>query len=200
MGKPAATDRLFLQPVNHSFTLDLVVGFQHREEAGRFQKEFRERLAKFGLELNADKTRLIEFRLHAERDRKQRGEGKPETLDFLGFTHFCGSHRAGYFALWRKTNSKRLAAKLARIKQQLRMRRHAPIAIVGEWIERVIIGVYNYHGVPGNLDSLELFRQRLRRLWRHSLTRRGNQRMSWARFSRLCDRHFPQPQRLHPCP
>jgi RNA-directed DNA polymerase len=91
---------------------DLVVGFQHREDAERFQREFKERLAQFGLELNADKTRLIEFGRQAERDRKRRGEGKPETLDFLGFTHFCGKHREGYFALWRKTTRKRLVAKL----------------------------------------------------------------------------------------
>jgi len=179
---------------------DLVVGFQHRQDAEGFQKEFQERLAKFGLELNADKTRLIEFGRKAERDRKQRGEGKPETLDYLGFTHYCGKHREGYFALWRKTTRKRVVAKLERLKQQLRMRRHEPIAIVGEWLQRVVTGFYNYHGVPVNLDSLELFRQRLRRLWRHALQRRGNQRMSWARFMRVCDRYFPQPRTLHPYP
>lgn len=172
---------------------DLVVGFQYCEDAERFQMEFQERLAKFGLELNREKTRLMEFGRKAAQDRKRRGEGKPETLDFLGFTHFCGSHREGYFALWRKTNRKRLAAKLARLKEQLRMRRHEPIAVVGPWLQRVVIGFYNYHGVPGNLDSLELFRQRLRRLWRHSLTRRGNKRMSWARFMRRCDGYFPNP-------
>jgi RNA-directed DNA polymerase len=179
---------------------DLVVGFQHREDAERFQKEFQERLAKFGLELNAEKTRLIEFGRKAERDRKQRGEGKPETLDFLGFTHYCGKHREGYFALWRKTSRKRLVAKLQRLKQQLRVRRHEPIAVVGQWLQRVVNGFYNYHGVPGNLDSLELFRQRLRRLWRHSLGRRGNKRMSWTRFMRRCDSYFPQPRNLHPYP
>jgi RNA-directed DNA polymerase len=88
---------------------DLVMGFQYREDAERFQQEFQERLAKFGLELNREKTRLIEFGRKAAQDRKRRGEGKPEKLDFLGFTHFCGSHREGYFALWRKTNRKRLA-------------------------------------------------------------------------------------------
>jgi RNA-directed DNA polymerase len=179
---------------------DLVVGFQHREDAERFQREFQERLAKFGLELNADKTRLIEFGRKAERDRKQRGEGKPETLDFLGFTHYCGKHRKGYFALWRKTSRKRLVAKLQRLKKQLRVRRHEPIAVVGQWLQRVVNGFYNYHGVPGNLDSLELFRQRLRRLWRHSLGRRGNKRMSWTRFMRRCDSYFPQPRNLHPYP
>ena len=180
---------------------DLIVGFQSREDAERFQREFKERLAQFGLELNADKTRLIEFGRQAERDRKRRGEGKPETLDFLGFTHFCGTHREGYFALWRKTTRKRLVTKLQRLKQQLRMRRHEPVAIVGEWLHRVVTGFYNYHAVPGNLDSLQLFRHRLRRLWRHSLCRRGGKRkMTWARFSRRCDRYFTQPRTLHPYP
>ena len=102
MGKPAATDRRPLPPLNHSFTLDLVVGFQHRTEAERFLQEFRERLAKFGLELHPDKTRLIEFGRFAARDQKQRGEGKPETFTFLGFTHYCGQrHKSGTFTVWR---------------------------------------------------------------------------------------------------
>jgi hypothetical protein len=91
---------------------DLVVGFQYREDAERFQEELQTRLAKFGLELNTDKTRLIEFGRRAERDRKRRGEGKPETFNFLGFTHSCGRHRKGYFSLWRKTTRKRMVAKL----------------------------------------------------------------------------------------
>src|SRR6266481_107015 len=90
MGKPAETDRRSLKSLSHSFTLDLVVGFQHRTEAERFLEEFRERLAKFGLELHPDKTRLIEFGRFAARDRKQRGEGKPETFTFLGFTTTVG--------------------------------------------------------------------------------------------------------------
>ncbi len=104
---------------------DLVVGFQHRAEAERFLKEFRERLAKFGLELHADKTRLIEFGRFAARDRKQRGEGKPETFTFLGFTHFCGKRTDnGAFIVWRKTAKKRMVAKLQAIKAELRRRMH----------------------------------------------------------------------------
>ena len=103
---------------------DLVVGFQYRHDAERFGQELADRLAKFGLELNVDKTRLVEFGRWAERDRRRRGEGKPETFDFLGFTHYCGKHRKGYFCVWRKTTRKRLVAKLKQIKQQLRVRRH----------------------------------------------------------------------------
>jgi RNA-directed DNA polymerase len=180
---------------------DTVVGFRYREDAERFQKELQERLAKFGLELNTDKTRLIEFGRWAEQDRKRRGEGKPETFNFLGFTHSCGKHRKGYFALWRKTTRKRMAAKLKQIKQQLRQRRHEPIPSVGKWLQQVVTGYYNYHAVPGNLDSLTLFRARLSRLWRCVLRQRGDQRkLDWKRFARVCLRYLPPPRTLHPYP
>lgn len=180
---------------------DLVVGFQYREDAERFQKELSERLAKFGLELNTDKTRLIEFGRRAERDRKRRGEGKPETFNFLGFTHSCGRHRKGFFSLWRKTTRKRMVAKLKQIKQQLQQRRHEPIPVVGKWLQQVVTGYYNYHAVPGNLTSLSLFRARLSRIWRHQLRQRGDQRkIAWAKFARICNRYLPPPRTLHPHP
>ena len=123
----------------------LVVGFEHRAEAERFQKEFRERLAKFGLELHAEKTRLIEFGRFAARNRKQRGEGKPETFTFLGFTHYCGKRRSnGTFIVWRETAKKRLVAKLRAIKAELRRRMHEPVASVGEWLQKVTLGYYQY--------------------------------------------------------
>jgi group II intron reverse transcriptase/maturase len=180
---------------------DMIVGFQYQEDAERFQRELQDRLAKFGLELNADKTRRIEFGRWAERDRKRRGEGKPETFDFLGFTHYCGKHRKGYFCVWRKTSRKRLVAKLQQVKQQLQNRRHDPIVEVGEWLQRVFTGYCNYHAVPGNLGSLSLFQTRLGRLWRHTLRRRGDKRkMNWDRFQRLCGRYLPPPRTLHPYP
>jgi hypothetical protein len=108
---------------------DLVVGFEHRTEAERFLEEFRERLAKFGLELHAEKTRLIEFGRFAAQDRKRRGEGKPDTFTFLGFTHYCGTTRkSGAFMVWRKTAKKRMVAKLRAIKAELRDRMHEPVA------------------------------------------------------------------------
>jgi RNA-directed DNA polymerase len=111
---------------------DLVVGFQHRTDAERFLKEFRERLAKFGLELHPDKTRLIEFGRFAARDRKERGEGKPETFTFLGFTHYCGQrHKSGAFTVWRITAKKRMVAKLKAIKTELQRRMHHRVAEVG---------------------------------------------------------------------
>src|SRR5271165_2473289 len=134
MGKPAATDRPRLRPLSHSFTLDLVLGFQHRAEAERFLKDLRERLSKFGLELHPDKTRLIEFGRFAEENRTRRGEGKPETFDFLGFTHISGNDRNGRFTVKRMTIRKRMRAKLQEIKQQLRARMHDATPDTGKWL------------------------------------------------------------------
>src|SRR4051795_10484189 len=148
---------------------DNVIGFQHLADADRFLMEFRERLRKFGLELHPDKTRRIEFGRFAERDRKQRGEGKPEAFDFLGFTHISGKDRNGSYALKRKTVSKRMRAKLLEIKQQLRRRMHEPVAQTGQWLRSVVRGYFNYYAVPGNSDSLATFRSRVTRLWRSML-------------------------------
>ena len=143
---------------------DLVVGFESRAEAERFLNEFRERLAKFGLELHSEKTRLIEFGRFAALNRKQRGEGKPETFTFLGFTHYCGKRQNGAFTVWRETAKKRMVAKLQEIKMELLHRRHEPLPSVGAWLCKVMSGYYQYHAVPGNLPQLAIFRYRLGRL------------------------------------
>ena len=181
---------------------DLVVGFENRAEAERFLKEFRERLAKFGLELHAEKTRLIEFGQYAERNRKRCGEAKPETFTFLGFTHYCGKRRSdGTFIVWRKTAKKRMVAKLRAIKAELVRRKHGPSAQVGEWLKKVVHGYYQYHAVPGNLSQLNIFRHRVRRLWRAVLVRRSQRaEMNWQRLSRLLERWIPPPRVLHPYP
>src|ERR1700674_458468 len=156
---------------------DLVVGFESRMEAERFLKEFRERLAKFGLELHPEKTRLIQFGRFAAQNRKERGEGKPETFTFLGFTHYCGKRRKdGAFTVWRATAKKRMAAKLLAIKAELIRRRHEPKAAVGEWLQKVVLGYYRYHAIPGNVPQLEIFRRRLCRLWRNVLIHRSQRR------------------------
>jgi RNA-directed DNA polymerase len=181
---------------------DLVVGFESRAEAERFLKEFRERLAKFGLGLNAEKTRLIEFGRFAAPSRKQRGEGKPETFTFLGFTHYCGKRlKDGAFIVWRETAKKRLAAKLQEIKTELKRRRHEPIASVGAWLHKVTSGYYQYHAVPGNLPRLHLFRWRLRWVWWHALTRRSQRsHISMDRLNRIIARWIPVARVLHPYP
>jgi RNA-directed DNA polymerase len=181
---------------------DLVVGFQHRTDAERFLREFQERLAKFGLELHADKTRLIEFGRFAARDRKQRGLGKPETFTFLGFTHFCGQrNRDGAFIVWRITAKKRMVAKLKAIKTELQRRKHHRTAEVGAWLRKVVLGYYQYHAVPGNSTQLRIFSRRVGRLWRSVLVRRSQRaQVRWERILPLLIRWIPQPRTLHPYP
>jgi group II intron reverse transcriptase/maturase len=180
---------------------DIVLGFQSQTEADRFLEDLRERLGKFELELHPDKTRRIEFGPFAELYRKRRGEGKPETFDFLGFTHISGKNRRGQFTVKRKTIAKRLRGKLQAIKRQLRQRRHDPIAQTGEWLRSVVQGYFNYHAVPGNLDRLRTFRDRLTRLWRTQLRQRSQRhRLNWPRLHRLAVRWLPAPRVLHPWP
>ncbi len=180
---------------------DLVVGFQHRTDAERFLWEFRKRLAKFGLELHADKTRLIEFGRFAARDRKQRGEGKPETFTFLGFTHFCGQLTNGAFIVWRITAKKRMVAKLKVIKAELQRRKHHRTTAVGAWLRKVVLGYYQYHAVPGNSTQLRIFTRRICWLWRSVLVRRSQRaQVRWERLAPLLNRWIPQPRILHPYP
>jgi len=181
---------------------DAVLGFEHRAEAERFLCEIRERLAKFGLELHPEKTRLIEFGRFAASNRSERGEGKPETFDFLGFTHYCGTTRkSGAFAVWRKTAGKKMRAKLQAIKEQLRNRMHAPLPSTGKWLRSVVQGYFQYYAVPGNTASLGDFRDRVRRLWRQVIRRRGQKRRpNWTRTGKLFDRWLPTVRVLHPYP
>jgi group II intron reverse transcriptase/maturase len=180
---------------------DTILGFQHQAEADRFLDEFRERLRKFGLELHPDKTRLVEFGRFAERDRKRRGEDKPETFAFLGFTHISGKNRKGIYTVRRTTIRKRMGKKLQEIKQQLRQRMHDPVPQTGEWLKSVVQGYFNYYAVPGNLDSIGVFRDRLLRLWGQSLRRRSQKsRPTWACRVALAERWLPHPRVLHPYP
>jgi RNA-directed DNA polymerase len=181
---------------------DAVLGFKHKDDAERFLREARERLAKFGLELHPEKTRLIEFGRFAATDREKRGEGKPETFDFLGFTHICGKNgKTGYFEVKRKTVKKRMQAKLQVIKVELRKRMHDPLVQTGEWLESVVRGYFQYHAVPGNTGSLNVFRERLVRIWRHVIRRRSEMhRPSWKRLRGLFNRWLPRPCVLHPYP
>ncbi len=180
---------------------DLVVGFENRMEAERFLEAFRERLAKFGLELHPEKTRLIEFGRFAAPNREKRGEGKPETFTFLGFTHYCGKRRSnGAFIVWRKTAKKRMVAKLHAIKAALRLRMHEPVADVGAWLRKVVNGYYRYHAVPGNIDRLSVFGQRVRRMWWLILRRRSQRRAAWDQFLPIFTQWLPAPRVLHPYP
>jgi RNA-directed DNA polymerase len=181
---------------------DAVLGFERKEEAERFLQKLRERLAKFGLELHPEKTRLIEFGRFAATNREGRGEGKPETFDFLGFTHMCGKNgKTGYYVVRRKTVKKRMRAKLQALKAELRRRMHEPLAETGKWLQTVVRGYYQYYAVPENLASLGLFRERLLGLWRHVIRRRSQKRPpNWDRLGRFFDRWLPRPCIRHPFP
>ena len=183
---------------------DFVVGFQHRGEAERFLRELRERLEGFGLELHPDKTRLIEFGRFAAQRRSGRGDGRPETFDFLGFTHYCGQTRRGKFKLGRKTISKRLRATLQGVKAKLRRRMHWPLDVVGEWLRSVVQGWYNYFAVPGNRSALEAFRTQVSRYWLRVIRRRsqrGRRKWTWERMRRrLIRKWIPSVRILHSYP
>jgi group II intron reverse transcriptase/maturase len=181
---------------------DIVMGFEQRADAERFLQEWKERLRKFGLELHPDKTRLIEFGRFAAEDRKRRGQGKPETFNFLGFTHICAKNRkTGGFSVDRKTIRKRLSAKLKAVREELRRRWHEPVAEVGKWLRSVVQGYFNYHAVPGNIDSLQSFRAQVVWHWSRALQRRSQKsRMPWERFGPLVARWIPSAVILHPRP
>jgi len=181
---------------------DFVPGFQHRDEAESFLKQLREPMAEFRLELHPEKTRLIEFGRFAEGNRKRDGAGKPETFNFLGFTHICSTiHKSGKFTVLRKTIGKRVTAKLRDIAAKLRKRMNDPIEQTGDWLNQVVRGYFNYHAVPGNLKRLYTFRWETARHWLFTLRRRSQRsRWTWERFKPLIDQYLPEPEILHPYP
>ena len=181
---------------------DFVVGFEHRSEAELFKEELSERLSRFNLTLNEGKTRLIEFGRKAAENRKQRGEGKPETFNFLGFTHICGKTRRGKYQVVRKTMRKRKQTKLKMLKVELKRRMHHPLEEQGKWIGAVLRGHYQYYGVPLNSESLESFAYSVKRLWHRALKRRSQKawRLTWAKFKKVSARWTPTPRICHPYP
>jgi hypothetical protein len=181
---------------------DFVVGFQHRTDAERLHKDLEERFDKFKLRLHPEKTRLIEFGYFAANNRRRRGQGKPETFKFLGFTHICGKKRSnGMYTVYRRTMSKRYRAKLKEIKAGLRRRMHQPVPQVGKWLKTVVGGHNRYYGVPSNERSLSSFRFQVARHWFRALRRRSQKtRLTWERMYRLIDRWLPPPRIHHPYP
>jgi len=183
------------------FADDFVAGFEYEDDARQFLTDLRERFAKFGLELHPDKTRLIEFGRHAARRRAARGVGKPETFDFLGFTHLCGKTKTGRFWLRRITISKRMRAKLREVNDQLKRRRHQPIPLQGQWLAAVVRGHLAYYAVPGNTDAVAAFRTQATRHWYKALRRRSQRtRLNWERMNRIATRWLPPARVKHPFP
>ena len=181
---------------------DSVAGFESKADVGRFLEALKERFAKFGLSLNDEKTRVLEFGRFAAQHRARCGLKRPETFDFLGFTHICGTKKAnGRFIVHRLTSSRRMRATLKALRQKLRVRMHEPIPVVGNWLRRVVQGYFNYHAVPGNSWRLSTFRKEIARAWLQALRRRGQHgRMPWSKFLRIVARYLPLVRVLHPYP
>ena len=180
---------------------DFIVGFQHENDARRFLDEMRERLLQHALTLHPDKTRLIEFGRFAAANRQQRGLGKPETFNFLGFTFICGKSRRGKFLIKRKTRRDRMRVKLKMITEDLRRRMHWPVPELGKWLGLVVKGYFNYHAVPTNYRALVRFRDEVTRRWQRALRRRSDRAtVTWARIRKLADEWLPQPRIRHPWP
>jgi RNA-directed DNA polymerase len=181
---------------------DFMMGFQYQDDAERFLKELHERFREHSLELHPEKTRLIRFGRFARRDCKLfDGRRKPETFNFLGFTHSCGINRNGTFIVTRKTMRKRFTAKLHEVKAELRKRMHQPISDQGSWLRSVVRGYYAYHAIPGNGNAIEAFRSEIAKLWYKILRRRSQRtRMTWERMGKIIDLWFPRARILHPWP
>lgn len=180
---------------------DFVVGFQDKSSGDQFLADLHERMRQNGLELHPTKTRLIEFGRFAAVNRRGQGKGKPDSFDFLGFTHLCGKNRKGKFLLRRHTIGKRLRAKLAAVKDTLHRQMHAPISTVGRWLQQVINGHNGYYGVPTNRRALNTFREAIKRYWLATLRRRSQKsNMAWHRYRRLVDRWLPHVTYRHPWP
>jgi RNA-directed DNA polymerase len=180
---------------------DYIVGFQNRDDAERFLADLRGRLAQFCLELASEKTRLIAFGRYASERRQKRGLGRPETFDFLGFTHCCAKARNGGFLLKRVTIKKRLRAKLRAVKEELKRRRHQPVPEQGQWLASVVRGHCAYYAVPGNYDAIEAFRSQASRHWYKALRRRSqNASLTWERMRRFEARWLPPAKIMHPWP
>jgi len=184
------------------FADDFIVGFQQQSDAERFRADLAERFRKFKLELHPDKTRLLEFGPFAAENRRRGGRGKPETFNFLGFTHICGKKRSnGMFTVLRQTMRTRLQAKLSEVKTELRRRLHDPIPAVGQWLRSVVGGHLRYYGVPMNSQALYVFRYRVAWLWQRTLVRRSQTGwVSWERMRRLIDHWLPPAHVCHPYP
>ena len=180
---------------------DFVIGFQHESDARQFHEELRERFQKFNLELHADKTRVIEFGRDAARTLKRRGQGKPQTFNFLGFTHVCDRTRKGAFIVLRRTMASRMAAKVKAIGQELRRRMHEPLGVVGRWLASVVRGHDRYFGVPRNSEALNRFRMAIYQRWRQVLRRRSQKaRLGRRRYDQLFARVVLPPRVWHPYP
>ena len=179
---------------------DFVMGFQYADDARRMLAALKERMAKFQLTLHEEKTRLIEFGRLPALDHHRRGQRRLRTFAFLGVTHYCSWTRDGRFVVKRKTQSRRLTAKLKSLREQARVRMHAPVVEQHRWLCQVLRGHYAYYGLPSNFRALNAFHEQVRLLWFRSLRRRSQRRLTWDGYSVLLQRFsLPTPRITHPC-
>ena len=171
---------------------DFVMAFESEADARKMLAGLTERLVKFGLALHEEKTRLIMFGKYAAERRHRIGKGRPETFDFLGFTHYCATSRDGNFIVKRKTQRKRKIRKLKELRIEARRRMHSPVAKQHEWLSAVLRGHFAYYGLASNMRSMVGFAYEVRRLWLRVLARRSQRGMTWDRFNRLM-KAFPLP-------
>jgi hypothetical protein len=179
------------------------MGFQYRYEAERLLGELKKRFAEYGLEIHSEKTRLIEFGRFAEANRAERGEGKPETFDFLGFTHMCSrTRKRNRFTIRRKTIAKRLRAKIKEVRKEIMRKRHEPVPKQGAWLRSVVQGHFNYFAVPGNHRATDTFRTEVSKGWLRALRRRSQKSLSltWERIKQLVATWIPTAEVQHPYP
>ena len=182
------------------FADDFVVGFEHQDDAKQFLVELRDRFARFSLELHPDKTRLLEFGRHAGANRRARGVGKPESFNFLGFTHSCATTRTGGFTVLRRTMRTRMQAKLKAVKIELRRRMHQPLPELGAYVAAIVRGHVQYYGVPMNFPPLFVFARAVSRLWWRVLARRSQRHLPWHRMKSYIHRWVPPVRICHPYP
>jgi len=183
------------------FADDIVMSFEYREDAERFLAALQERMQRFHLELNMEKTQLIEFGRNSPQAGGIRVKGQPQTFDFLGFTHYCGRTKAGRFVVKRQTAHKKMRAKLQELRKELRRRMHDPVPEVGRWLGSVLTGHYKYYAVPFNRPKLSAFRHHVLCMWKRIMARRSQKSKDiWDRADYLGKRYLPLPKISHPYP
>ena len=172
---------------------DFVMGFENQTDAKSMMGELKRRLSKFGLGLNEDKTRLLEFGRFATERRGRRGMRRAETFSFLGFTHYCSTNQRGHFFVMRKTQGARMIRKLKELRIEARRRMHWPLREQQHWLTAVLRGHFCYYGLLGNSRALSNFAYEVRKLWFRALCRRSQKSaMTWERFNQLL-KIFPLP-------
>jgi group II intron reverse transcriptase/maturase len=173
---------------------DMVIGCQSEDDARNLLAALTERLHQFGLTIHEGKTRLIAFGRRVARQRELGGERRPETFDFLGFTHYCDKTRSGRFTVKKKTQAKRMVRKLKTLRAELKERLHLPVREQHQWLCQVLKGHYGYYGVIFNYRSMERFRHLVGKLWFLALRRRSQRaKRTWDWFEQLLA-VFPLPK------